>query len=133
MGKGDLSKDAGAISWDLLPVPEQCSLNEGHFAFRSRNRLIMGGGSNKNGDYLLSSSIYNLDNKQWKRGPNLPFGFRYSGTTMDESSSVGIITGHYVENGKRQERLILFTEEEGFFMLKNFESVEHAYALIPLH
>merc|ERR1712061_427841 len=116
--QGVLTKEEDAISWEeLTPLPQR---RVGQIVFRFKDNIIIAGGAVRQGmdQNTKSSLLYNINNKTWSDGPELPFPLRQASSVVSEEQNLALIIGGYCSDnfrpGKPFNGVITFDLENGF-------------------
>jgi len=112
--KHGVPKTLPDIMWHPLP-----NLSRGrywHICFKLDNLLVVAGGYCKK--ISRRSEVYNIAEQTWKPGPRLPYPLAMSYAVTDRYQNFAVIVGGRLNDDEMSNKVIIFTENKGFFQLK---------------
>ena len=128
---GELTKDNLDIKWEILkPLSTD---RFGHFAFKLKNYLYVAGGAEYGVKDILCCEMYDIDKRFWSISKHsLPYHLYKASVIVDNEENFALIIGGLKRTAEASSKVILFTEENGFAEVENFNLYRKRYGHVSL-
>ena len=117
--QGEILEERMDITWKKL----RSMLNDrfGHFSFKLKNFVYVAGGAEYGTKDILCCEVYDILNDSWSISPhNLPYHLYKASVIVNEDETYALIIGGLMRTAEASESVIIFTEENGFEVFKDF-------------
>ena len=129
--QGEISEESMDITWKKL----RSMLNDrfGHFSFKLKNFVYVAGGAEYGTEDILCCEVYDIFNDSWSISPhNLPYHLYKASVIVNEDETYALIIGGLMRTAEASENVIIFTEENGFEVFKDFSLHHKRYGHVSL-
>ena len=99
---GKLNKSEEDVIWTRLPSMKE--LRDCHAAFNLENKLYVVGGRDNSGKWINSCEVFDIENRKWSDGANLPNALSYPTAVTNHAHSFSVVIGG---NSKNYEELCI--------------------------
>ena len=110
--EGELTKCKEDVKWKELD--SLINSRYGHITFKMKEYVLVSGGSKGFGKHL-NCERYDLQKQKWSKNVhNLPVGLSNASVIVNTKETFAVITGGETEDYKTTNKIIIYTEQNGF-------------------
>ena len=128
---GEILEETMDIKWKKLTS----LLNDrfGHFSFKLKNHVYVAGGAEYGTEDILCCEVYDIDKDSWSISQHcLPYHLYKAAVIVNEDETYALIIGGLKRTAEASEKVILFTEGNGFEVFNKFSLHHKRYGHVLL-